>query len=175
MIRLPFPVIPIFLLVWSPSLLGCGQSEGQTRPDGISKSQGADMVPETSQERLPPSGHAWVIFGGDTVDAEVARTAEERAEGLMYRESLAKGKGMLFVFPDSQIRSFWMQNTFIPLDIAYIDAEFTIVDIKAMEAESTESLPSALPAMFALEVPRGWFEEKGISVGAQARLVFGPG
>jgi uncharacterized membrane protein (UPF0127 family) len=93
----------------------------------------------------------------------------------MYRESLAKGKGMLFVFPDSQIRSFWMKDTFIPLDIAYMDAEFKIVDIKAMEPESTESLPSALPAMFALEVPRGWFEEKGISVGAQARFVFGPG
>ena len=129
----------------------------------------------SAQDRLPPSGHVWVIFGADTVQAEVARTPAEREQGLMYRESLAKGKGMLFVFSDSQIRSFWMKNTFIPLDIAYLDAELRIVEIQAMEPESTTSLPSALPAMFALEVPLGWFEEMGISVGARARLVFGPG
>ncbi len=93
----------------------------------------------------------------------------------MYRESLAKGSGMLFVFPDAQTRSFWMKNTFIPLDIAYLDAELRIVDIQAMEAESLESHPSALPAMFALEVPLGWFAEVGIAVGDGARVVFGPG
>jgi uncharacterized membrane protein (UPF0127 family) len=81
---------------------------------------------------------------------------------------------MLFVFPDSQVRSFWMSNTFIPLDIAYMDPQLRIVDIKAMEPESTESLPSALPAQFALEVPQGWFADKGIQVGAVAKVVFGP-
>lgn len=169
---------PPFLMILIP-LLACGPSEGQTRIDGGSATNGVtparEATRDTSQERLPPPGHAWVIFETDTVQAEVARTADERAQGLMYRESLAKGKGMLFVFQDSQIRSFWMKNTFIPLDIAYLDAGFKIVDIKAMEPESTTSLPSALPAMFALEVPQGWFEEMGISVGAQARLVFGPG
>jgi len=93
----------------------------------------------------------------------------------MYRESLAKGKGMLFVFPDTQIRSFWMKNTFIPLDIAYIDAELKIINILAMEPENLDSFPSTRPAMFALEVPLGWFAEKGIQPGAQAQLVFGPG
>ncbi len=135
-------------------------------------------VPQLSlsgQERLPPPGHAWVIFGADTVQAEVARTPEEREQGLMYRESLMKGRGMLFVFPDSQIRSFWMKNTFIPLDIAYLDAELRIVDILAMEPQSLDPVPSGLPAMFALEVPLNWFAEMGIAVGTQARLVFGPG
>ena len=127
------------------------------------------------QERLPPPGQAWVIFGTDTIQAEVARSFEEREQGLMYRESLAKGRGMLFVFPDAQIRSFWMKNTFIPLDIAYLDAKLTIVDIQAMEPESLDSHPSASPAMLALEVPLGWFEEVGIAVGDQARIVFGPG
>lgn len=165
---------PPFLMILIP-LLACGPSEGQTRADGGPVPDGMAANWEAPQERLPPPGHAWVIFDADTVEAEVARTVEERAQGLMYRESLAKGTGMLFVFPDSQIRSFWMKNTFISLDIAYLDATFRIVDIKAMEPESTTSLPSALPAMFALEVPLGWFEEMGISVGAQARLVFGPG
>lgn len=129
----------------------------------------------SAQDRLPPSGHVWVIFGADTVQAEVARTPAEREQGLMYRESLAKGKGMLFMFPDAQIRSFWMKNTFIPLDIAYIDAELKIINILAMEPENLDSLPSTRPAMFALEVPLGWFAEKGIQPGAQAQLVFGPG
>jgi len=181
---------PPFLIILIP-LLACGPSEGQTWTDGgLSANDGTaaqertpqairETPPSTNrkaaQQRLPPPGHAWVIFEADTVEAEVARTAEERAQGLMFRESLAKGKGMLFVFPDTQIRSFWMKDTFIPLDIAYIDSEFRIVDIQAMEPESTTSLPSILPAMFALEVPQGWFEEMGISVGAQAQLVFGPG
>lgn len=129
----------------------------------------------SAQDRLPPPGEAWVIFGADTVQAEVARTPAEREQGLMYREILHKGKGMLFLFPDAQIRSFWMKNTFIPLDIAYIDAELKIINILAMEPESLDSLPSTRPAMFALEVPLGWFAEKGIGSGAQAQLVFGPG
>ena len=129
----------------------------------------------SAQDRLPPPGQVWVIFGADTVQAEVARTPAERGQGLMYRESLAKGKGMLFVFPEAQIRSFWMKNTFIPLDIAYIDAELKVINILAMEPESMDSLPSTRPAMFALEVPLGWFAEKGIQPGAQAQLVFGPG
>jgi len=129
----------------------------------------------SGQEQLPPPGQAWMIFGVDTVQAEVARTPAEREQGLMYRESLAKGRGMLFVFPDSQIRSFWMKDTFIPLDIAYLDAELRIVSILPMEPESMDSVSSGQPAMFALEVPVGWFAERGIVVGAQARVVFGPG
>jgi len=116
-----------------------------------------------------------VIFGPDTVVAEVARTAEEREQGLMFRENLEKGRGMLFVFPSSQVRSFWMRNTFIPLDIAYLDEALTIVDIQAMEPQTEDLHESARPAMFALEVPLGWFAERGIQVGAVARVVFGPG
>jgi uncharacterized membrane protein (UPF0127 family) len=130
---------------------------------------------EMFQERLPPPGRAWVIFDYDTVLVETARTPEERQRGLMNRESLPEGTGMLFIFPELQVRSFWMKDTFIPLDIAYLDAELRIVDIQAMEPETMDSHPSRQPAMFALEVPLGWFEEKGISVGDQALVVFGPG
>ena len=145
-------------------LPACGSTEGQ-----------AQAGDPSTQERLPPPGQAWVILETDTVQAEVARTPEQREQGLMYREDLPGGKGMLFVFPDVQIRSFWMKNTFIPLDIAYLDADLRIVDIRAMEPESLDSHPSSSPAMFALEVPLGWFAEKGIAVGDQARVVFGPG
>ncbi len=121
----------------------------------------------------PPAGYAWVIFGADTVTAEIASTAEERSAGLMYREEVPDGTGMLFVFQDSQIRSFWMANTYVALDIAYMDTAYRIVDIVAMEPLDTGSYPSSQPAMFALEVRQGWFVEHGIAVGDQAQIVFG--
>ncbi|MDH3423942.1 MAG: DUF192 domain-containing protein, partial [Gemmatimonadota bacterium] len=127
----------------------------------------------TPSSRMPAPGHAWVIFGTDTVLAEVAATPEERAEGLMYRDDVPDGTGMLFVFQDSQPRSFWMANTYVALDIAYMDPSYRIVDIIAMEPLVTDSYPSNAPAMFGLEVRQGWFEEHGIGVGAQAEIVFG--
>jgi hypothetical protein len=121
----------------------------------------------------PPAGYAWVIFGTDTVVAEVASTADERAEGLMYRDEVPDGSGMLFVFQDSQPRSFWMANTYVDLDIAYMDPSYRIVDIIAMDALVTDSYPSSAPAMFGLEVRQGWFAEQDIAEGAQAEIVFG--
>lgn len=124
-------------------------------------------------EPVPPLGRAWVIFGTDTVVVEVARTPEERAQGLKFRDELAPGTGMLFVFPDLATRSFWMEDTYIALDIAYMDASYRIVDIQQMEPLTTRTYPSAAPAMYALEVPEGWFGEHGIEVGDTPRVVFG--
>ncbi|MGD2069730.1 MAG: DUF192 domain-containing protein, partial [Gemmatimonadota bacterium] len=109
----------------------------------------------------------------DTVVAEVARTAEERSRGLMYRDDVPDGTGMLFVFDRPDVQSFWMENTYVPLDIAFMDASFRVVDIQQMEAESTDIHESAAPAMFALEVRLGWLEEQGIEVGDVAEIVFG--
>jgi len=120
----------------------------------------------------PPPYRAWVVFGTDTVVAEVASTPEERERGLMYREELPDGTGMLFVFPDSRERSFWMQNTFVPLDIAYMDVNYTIVSILAMQPLDPSLHPSGAPAMYALEVPQGWFEAHGIEVGDTPEIVF---
>ncbi len=115
---------------------------------------------------------ALVVFGSDTVRAEVANTAESRGRGLMYREAVPDGTGMLFVFDREAERSFWMQNTYVALDVAFIDADFRIVDIQQMEPESTEIHDGARPAMFALEVRQGWFAEKGIAVGDRCELIF---
>lgn len=130
-------------------------------------------TPEPVRVPRPAAGTAWVIFGADTVVAEVARTPDERAEGLMYRQEVPDGTGMLFVFEDNTIRSFWMQNTYVALDIAYMDASFVVVDIQQMEPLTTDAHQSTTPAMFALEVRQGWFGEKGIGVGARAEVVFG--
>lgn len=115
-----------------------------------------------------------MIIGSDTVTAEVADTPAARQRGLQHREELAEGRGMLFVFPEEETQSFWMQNTFIPLDIAFLDRRQEIVDIQQMEPETEELHESARPAMFALEVPQGWLAQQGIEVGDAARIVFGP-
>lgn len=113
-----------------------------------------------------------VIFGGDTVRAEVANTPATRSQGLMYRDEVPDGTGMLFVFDREAERSFWMRNTYVALDIAFIDANFRIVDIQQMEPETTDIHDGARPAMFALEVRQGWFAEKGIVVGDRCQLIF---
>lgn len=156
-------------------MVACNPSQGQTPGVGTTASAPSLESAPGGQDRLPPRGEAWVIFGSDTIRSELARTPEEREEGLMFRETLEEGRGMLFVFPDSQIRSFWMRNTLIPLDIAYMDESLRIVDIQAMDPQTEDAHPSARPAMFALEVPQGWFRKMGIEVGHQAQVVFGPG
>jgi uncharacterized protein len=121
----------------------------------------------------PPAGHAWIIFGADTVLAEVAASADERAQGLMYREEVPDGTGMLFVFPDVSVRSFWMKNTYVALDLAFLDPSFNVVDIVQMQPLITDSYTSRAPAMYGLEVRQGWLAENAIAVGARAQIVFG--
>ena len=106
---------------------------------------------------LPVGAHEFIV--------EIAVTEEERARGLMYRESLPPDHGMLFVFPDSSPRSFWMKNTAIPLSIAYINANGVILEIYDMEPHSLETVRSRYSAKYALEVNRGRFKEVGVSVG----------
>jgi uncharacterized membrane protein (UPF0127 family) len=121
----------------------------------------------------PPAGHAWVIFGADTVLAEVAATADERAEGLMYRDDVPDGTGMLFVFPDVAVRGFWMANTYVPLDLAFMDPSFNVVDIVQMQPLVRETYDSRAPFMYGLEVRQGWLADHGIEVGHRAEVVFG--
>jgi uncharacterized membrane protein (UPF0127 family) len=121
----------------------------------------------------PPQEHAWVIFGADTVVAEIAATPPARERGLMFRESVPDGTGMLFVFAEEEVRGFWMDNTYVDLDIAFLDAAYRIVDIQQMEAMDTEVREARVPFMYALEVRRGWLAEKGIALGDEARIEMG--
>lgn len=134
----------------------------------------AGTEPRTAQQvHQPAPNHAWVIFGKDTVVAEVARTEAEREKGLMDRQEVPDGTGMLFVFDDMQVRSFWMQNTYVALDIAFLDTSYGVVSIDHMAPLTTEAHDSDGPAMFALEVPQGWFAAHGVKRGDRAKVVYG--
>lgn len=157
---------------------GCGsaQGEGTGEGDGAAATAAGQEAPSTATRQVAPRpgpGTAWVIFGADTVVAEVARTADERAQGLMYRDELPDGTGMLFIFDRSEIQSFWMSNTYVALDIAYIGTSYNVIDIQQMEPLTTTPHESSGPALFALEVPQGWFAEHGVEVGDVAQVIFG--
>ena len=103
--------------------------------------------------------------GAAEIKAEVARTYRQKATGLMFRNELKDGHGMLFVYPADYILSFWMKNTYIPLSIAFLCAEGVILEIHDMEPLSLETVHSSRPARYALETPQGWFERAGLKPG----------
>lgn len=100
------------------------------------------------------------------LDIEIAKNEDDRMRGLMYRQSLPENAGMLFIFNDEEPRSFWMKNTFIPLDIIYINSRKEIVSIqKYTQPKSTYAIPSEKPAMYVLEVNAGFTDKNGINPG----------
>jgi uncharacterized membrane protein (UPF0127 family) len=101
---------------------------------------------------------------------ELALTEEEQAQGLMYRQSLNDGEGMLFVFDGDKLASFWMKNTFIPLSIAYINSDGSILEIHDMRPEDLSLIRSSRSVRYALEVPQGWFGRAGIGPGDRALI-----
>lgn len=126
---------------------------------------------------LPPRApeHAWVVFGDDSVRVEVARTESERERGLMFRESVQDGTGMLFVFPRAEIQGVWMKDTYVALDAAFLDEDATVSSIEPLEPGDETVKYSERPVMFVLETPRGWLARRGVSVGDSAVIVFDGG
>ncbi len=112
-----------------------------------------------------------ILVGAKPLRVEIVQNDEERMRGLMDREQLAEDQGMLFVFEEARVQSFWMRNTFIPLDIAFIDANGKIIDIQQMEPlDETKSYRSPGPVPYVLEVNAGWFERNGIKVGERVKF-----
>jgi len=105
------------------------------------------------------------------VSLEVAATPAERERGLMYRRSLAEGRGMLFVFDADGNQSFWMKNTLIPLDLLFIARDGTVVGIHANATPlSTANIAVGKPSRYVLEVPGGWAARHGVAAGAQVEF-----
>lgn len=106
-----------------------------------------------------------LTINGHRLRVETAVTRDERSRGLMHRKHLPADRGMLFVYFRESELSFWMKNTFIPLSIAFVDAQGTIAEIRHMEPGTTDSHTSGKPVLYAIEVNRGWFDKHGIKPG----------
>lgn len=100
------------------------------------------------------------------IDIQIAQTEFDRELGLMFRKSMDENQGMLFIFPDVQVRSFWMRNTIIPLDMIFIDSTKTILNIaKSTTPYSDNSYTSVGPAKYVLEVNGGFADRHQIRQG----------
>ena len=99
------------------------------------------------------------------VFVEKAKTPEQLSRGLMFRKKLEDDSGMLFQFGSSQTLSFWGMNTFIPLDIAFIDELGVIKDVNRIKEHDLNSVKSSCPCKYALEISDGWFKSNGFGVG----------
>ncbi|MBU2559866.1 DUF192 domain-containing protein [archaeon] len=105
---------------------------------------------------------------GTTVTAELAVTKHERQRGLMYRDGLRSGEGMLFVFNEEDRYPVWMKNVDFPIDIIWINSDFRVVDAQTA-APCTDYCRNYLPeypAMYVLEVPSGFADAHGIETGS---------
>jgi len=115
-----------------------------------------------------------VELKGERFDVELATTPQEQALGLMFRDSMADDHGMLFVFPDSAPRRFWMKNTRIPLDIFYFDENLKLVsvaeDTKPCRVQQCPSYASAGPARYVLELNAGKAAELSVKPGDELQL-----
>ena len=113
---------------------------------------------------------AQIALGGKSFTVEIARTPAERQKGLMDRKELADDRGMLFIFEYDQRLSFWMKNTYIPLDIAYISKDGRIREIHRMKPLSEKPVVSGYSVRYALEVNAGTFEALGVQAGDRLTL-----
>ncbi|WP_224369297.1 DUF192 domain-containing protein [Hyalangium versicolor] len=163
--RLPFQAVGLAVLM----MLAC-------RPEAEGKAPPAKAAAETDvtakDYAMPALPHGYVrlhdAFGGvHRVEVEVAATGDSRQRGLMWRTEMAAGKGMLFLFPEEEVQSFWMRNTLISLDMVFINAEKRIVGIVERAEPRTYTARSVgIPSQFVLEVPGGWCQSVGVTKGS---------
>lgn len=110
-----------------------------------------------------------VCFESRCIDVKIADSSEERARGLMFVRELDEDEGMLFVFPEEDKYGFWMKNTFIPLDIIWIDSYGKVVYItENVQPCKTETCESYIPdenALYVLELNSGRANEMGLNIG----------
>jgi uncharacterized membrane protein (UPF0127 family) len=110
-----------------------------------------------------PTGQ--IKIGPHALKVEVAASDPQRTQGLMYRKTLGKNDGMLFVFDTLEYHGMWMKNTLIPLSVAFLDDKGEILNILDMEPQTLDTHMATGPARYAIETNKGWFAEKKIKAG----------
>jgi uncharacterized protein len=120
-----------------------------------------------------PSDSSAKFENGKTISLEIAKTPSQKSAGLMNREELDEDAGMLFIYEEESILSFWMKDTLIPLDIIFLNNDYEIVSIKKMKPcteDPCQSHPSEIPSKYAIEVNAGFTQENNISIGQKVTI-----
>ncbi len=132
---------------------------------GVSKAKIAQVMKNTSKFPYEPMPFGYADINGHRFGVDIATTDAQRARGLMFQTELGKDDGMFFVFEDAQIRSFWMENTLLHLDLAYIDQNNKIISIHTMKPLDTTPVFSPKEAKYVLEVGKGRLKKAKAKVG----------
>ena len=117
-----------------------------------------------SPQRLPA---VELRAGMHRVVAQVAQTDAQRALGLMHVRTMPQHEGMLFVFEQAATQCFWMRNTLLPLSIAFLADDGSVVNIADMQPQSEASHCPKKPVRYALEMNQGWFDKRGLRAGSR--------
>ena len=105
--------------------------------------------------------------GMHLIQAELAQSPDERSTGLMFRTAMGANEGMLFAFEQAGTQCFWMKNTLLPLSVAFVADDGSVVNIDEMKPQTLNSHCSTRPVRFVLEMNQGWFVKRGIKAGAK--------
>ena len=103
--------------------------------------------------------------GMHQIEAQVARTVDQRTIGLMHRKEMPQHEGMLFVFEQPSQQCFWMKNTLLPLSVAFLADDGTVINVDEMAPQTLESHCSHKPVRYVLEMNKGWFAKRGVKPG----------
>ena len=123
---------------------------------------GGPALATAQAQRLPTTQ---LTAGIHLITAEIAATDPARTRGLMFRQSLPTNHGMLFIFDYKAVHCMWMRNTLIPLSVAFVEDDGSIVNIEDMQPHDERSHCAKKPVRYALEMTQGWFSQKGVLPG----------
>jgi uncharacterized membrane protein (UPF0127 family) len=150
-VRLALPLVLLSLMAITS---GCGDDDDEAASPAT---EGASVT--ISQGDL-----------SERVRIEIAATYNQRQQGLMFRQEMAEDAGMLFVFAQDVRTGFWMKNTYLPLDIAYIGADGRVQEVRQAKPLDETVLTPGAPYRYVIELNQGWFERHNMGIGARVTL-----
>lgn len=170
-LAMPRRLLPLLLLL--PALLAaCGANDEEPSPTPSPERSPSTATPSPTSEN---PGYQVTVESADgerseTVSVELAVTDMERQIGLSRRQHLPEDAGMLFIYDAPFGGGFWMKDTYVPLDIAYLGRDGVIQEIREGVPLSEEGLTPAESYWFVLEVNQGWFEAHGFGPGDRVQI-----
>ena len=147
---------------------GCNKPESSTSPAPVALTNTAPSIPGWPAVKPQPKLQTIKLYvGPEVVSAELAMNQVQIATGMMFRTEMGENEGMLFVFSKPHRTAFYMKNTKIPLNIAYIDSEGTILELHELQALDENPVEAATEKVqFVLEMNKGWFQRHNVAVGS---------
>ena len=154
---------------------GCQKPASSAPPASAPKTNAVSNPPGWPATKAQPKLQTMKLYvGAEVVTAELALTQLQIATGLMFRKEMAENDGMLFAFSQPHRTFFYMKNTLLPLNIAYIGGDGTILELHELEALNETPVEARTDhVQFVLEMNKGWFQRHNVAVGSIITCEYG--